>query len=133
MERDCESELSKLNIEQNACIYHFGASVIHGQRSNILRLRFYYNRKALDMNIAAYCRVSTDKADQLNSLEAQKEFFSEYTQRTGDNLVRLYADEGISGTKIKNRKEFLRMMADAEHGLFDMVVVRTSPALPEIP
>ena len=76
------------------------------------------------MNIAAYCRVSTDKEDQLNSLEAQKEFFSEYTKRTGDNLVRLYADEGISGTKIKNRKEFLRMMADAEHGLFDMVVVK---------
>ena len=76
------------------------------------------------MNIAAYCRVSTDKADQLNSLEAQKDFFAEYTQRTGDNLVRLYADEGISGTKIKNRREFLRMMADAEHGLFDMVVVK---------
>lgn len=76
------------------------------------------------MNIAAYCRVSTDKADQLNSLEAQKEFFSEYTKRTGDTLVRLYADEGISGTKIKNRKEFLRMMADAEHGLFEMVVVK---------
>lgn len=76
------------------------------------------------MNIAAYCRVSTDKEDQLNSLEAQKEFFSEYTKRTGDHLVRLYADEGISGTKIKNRKEFLRMMADAERGLFDMVVVK---------
>ena len=76
------------------------------------------------MNIAAYCRVSTDKADQLNSLEAQKDFFAVYTQRTGDNLVRLYADEGISGTKIKNRREFLRMMADAEHGLFDMVVVK---------
>ena len=75
------------------------------------------------MNIADCC-VSTDKEDQLNSLEAQKEFFSEYTNRTGDNLVRLYADEGISGTKIKNRKEFLRMMADAEHGLFDMVVVK---------
>ena len=76
------------------------------------------------MNIAAYCRVSTDKMDQLNSLEAQKEFFLEYTKRTGDNLVKLYADEGISGTKIKNRKEFLRMLADAEHGLFDMVVVK---------
>lgn len=76
------------------------------------------------MNIAAYCRVSTDKEDQLNSLEAQKAFFSEYTKRTGDNLVRLYADEGISGTKIKNRREFLRMMSDAEHGLFDMVVVK---------
>ena len=76
------------------------------------------------MNIAAYCRVSTDTADQLNSLEAQKAFFSEYTNRTGDTLVRLYADEGISGTKIKNRKEFLRMMADAEKGLFDMLVVK---------
>ena len=76
------------------------------------------------MNIAAYCRVSTDKTDQLNSLEAQKAFFAEYTQRTGDNLVRLYADEGISGTKTKNRKEFLRMMTDAEHGLFEMVVVK---------
>lgn len=76
------------------------------------------------MKIAAYCRVSTDKADQLNSLEAQKQFFSEYTQRTGDVLVKLYADEGISGTKIKNRKEFLRMMSDAEKGMFDMVVVK---------
>lgn len=76
------------------------------------------------MNIAAYCRVSTDKADQLNSLEAQKRFFAEYTERTGDCLVRLYADEGISGTKIKNRREFLRMMADAEKGLFEMLVVK---------
>ena len=92
--------------------------------NKVVTERLKYNRKALNMNIAAYCRVSTDKADQLNSLEAQKQFFSEYTQRTGDNLVRLYADEGISGTKIKNRKEFLRMMADAEHGLFDMVVVK---------
>lgn len=76
------------------------------------------------MNIAAYCRVSTDKTDQLNSLETQKEFFLEYTKRTGDNLIKLYADEGISGTKIKNRKEFQRMLADAEKGLFDMVVVK---------
>lgn len=76
------------------------------------------------MNIAAYCRVSTDKKDQLNSLEVQKAFFVEYAKRTGDNLVKLYADEGISGTKIKNRKEFLHMLSDAEHGLFDMVVVK---------
>ena len=76
------------------------------------------------MNIAAYCRVSTDKSDQLNSLETQKEFFLEYTKRTGDNLIKLYADEGISGTKIKNRMEFQRMLADAEKGLFDMVVVK---------
>ena len=76
------------------------------------------------MNIAAYCRVSTDKSDQLNSLEAQKKFFTEYTQKNGHQLVRLYADEGISGTKIKNRREFLRMMRDAKRGLFQMVVVK---------
>ena len=85
------------------------------------------------MNIAASCRVSNDKEDQLNSLEAQKEFFAEYTKRTGDTLVGLYADEGISGTKIKNRKEFLRMMTDAQHGLFDLVVVKDISRLPEIP
>ena len=76
------------------------------------------------MNIAAYCRVSTDKEDQLNSLEAQKQFFLDYTNRTGDKLVKLYADEGISGTKVKNRKQFLQMIEDAELGLFDMVVVK---------
>lgn len=76
------------------------------------------------MNIAAYCRVSTEKEDQLNSLDAQKRFFTEYTQKTGDTLVRLYADEGLSGTKTKNRKEFLRLMRDAEGGLFDLVVVK---------
>ena len=76
------------------------------------------------MNIAAYCRVSTDKSDQLNSLEAQKEFFTEYVNRTGDHLVKVYADEGFSGTKIKNRKEFLQMMDDAERGFFEMVVVK---------
>ena len=86
--------------------------------------RYNSNRKSINMNIAAYCRVSTDKEDQLNSLETQKEFFLEYTKRTGDNLIKLYADEGISGTKIKNRKEFQRMLADAEKGLFDMVVVK---------
>lgn len=76
------------------------------------------------MNIAAYCRVSTDKEDQLNSLEVQKEFFQEYAQKNNYTLARLYADEGISGTKIKKRKEFQRMLADAERGLFDMVVVK---------
>ncbi len=76
------------------------------------------------MNIAAYCRVSTDTADQLNSLASQKKFFTEFVEKNGHNLVRLYADEGISGTKTKNRKEFLRLLKDAENGLFEMVVVK---------
>jgi len=76
------------------------------------------------MNIAAYCRVSTDTNDQLNSLDAQKQFFDEYAEKNGHNLVRIYADEGISGTKIKNRVEFQRLLRDANHGVFDMVVVK---------
>jgi len=76
------------------------------------------------MNIVGYCRVSTDKSDQLNSLETQKQFFEEYAEKNGHTLIRLYADEGTSGTKIKNRKEFLRLMSDAGHGLFEMVVVK---------
>lgn len=83
-----------------------------------------HNKGVVIMNIAAYCRVSTEKSDQLNSLEAQKKFFVEYTKKNGHNLVRLYADEGISGTKTKNRKEFLHLMQDAKKGLFDMVVVK---------
>lgn len=76
------------------------------------------------MKIAAYCRVSTDKEDQLNSLETQKKFFIEYAEKTGHTLVRLYADEGLSGTKVKRRKEFQRMMADAELGMFEQLVVK---------
>ena len=74
--------------------------------------------------VAAYCRVSTDKTDQLNSLETQKRFFDTFTRQNGHQLVRLYADEGISGTKIKNRRQFLQLMQDAQTGLFQMVVVK---------
>lgn len=76
------------------------------------------------MKIAAYCRVSTDKDEQLDSLEHQKEFFSEYAEKNGHELVRLYADEGISGTSLKKRSEFQRLMKDANLGIFDMVVVK---------
>ena len=76
------------------------------------------------MKIAAYCRVSTSKEEQLDSLENQKAFFTAYASRNGYELVRLYADEGISGTSLKNRDEFNRMMLDAQKKLFSMVVVK---------
>jgi len=76
------------------------------------------------MNIAAYCRVSTDKNDQINSLESQKVFFDEFAKSNSHKLINIYADEGISGTKIKNRTEFRRLMHDATLGLFDMVIVK---------
>ena len=76
------------------------------------------------MRIAAYCRVSTDKEEQLHSLNHQKEFFTEYARRNGHELYRLYADEGISGTNLKRREEFKKLLRDAEFHLFDMVVVK---------
>lgn len=76
------------------------------------------------MKIAAYCRVSTDKEEQLHSLNHQKEFFMEYARRKGYELYRLYADEGISGTSLKNREAFKALLRDAELGFFDMVVVK---------
>lgn len=76
------------------------------------------------MRIAAYCRVSTDKDEQIDSLNHQKDFFVEYAKRNGHKLFRLYADEGISGTSLKKREEFKRLLLDAELGLFDMVVVK---------
>ena len=65
MERDCESELSKLNIEQNACIYHFGASVIHGQRSNILRLRSFDCKPGQAVQIIHAARKISDPSGKL--------------------------------------------------------------------
>lgn len=72
----------------------------------------------------AYVRVSTDKEDQLNSLEMQKEYFDDYASEKGVELVNIYADEGITGTKLKNRKEFQRMLLDAEKHKFDMLLVK---------
>lgn len=76
------------------------------------------------MDAVAYCRVSTDEQDQLNSLETQKEFFESYAKRYGHNLVRIYSDRGISGSKTKNRTEFNRMMEDAQSGAFSVVLVK---------
>ena len=76
------------------------------------------------MKIAAYCRVSTDKDEQLDSLAHQKEFFSEFAVKNGHKLVRLYADEGITGTSLKKRGEFQRLLQDAKFGIFEMVVVK---------
>ena len=76
------------------------------------------------MKIAAYCRVSTEKEAQIDSLEKQIEFFNEFTKKNGYELYKLYADEGISGKQIKHRKQFQQMMIDAKAKRFGKVVVK---------
>lgn len=74
--------------------------------------------------VAAYCRVSTEKDEQLLSLAHQKEFFEDYAQKNGLTLTRVYADEGLSGTRLKSRHAFLALMRDAEAGAFERVLVK---------
>ena len=75
--------------------------------------------------VAAYCRVSTDKDDQANSFESQQRYFRQYIERNPDwELYAIFADEGISGTNTKKRKEFNRMIACAKNGDFDLIITK---------
>ena len=61
--------------------------------------------------VAAYCRVSTDKDAQKESLENQMEAFQLRLEEHADwDLVGIYADEGLSGTSVKHRAKFLQMI-----------------------
>lgn len=76
-------------------------------------------------NVAAYCRVSTDKEDQANSLENQRNYFQRYIENNPEwNLVDVYYDDGISGTSTKKRDGFNRMIADAENGKIDLILTK---------
>lgn len=75
--------------------------------------------------VAAYCRVSTDSDDQANSFESQQRYFEQYIQNHPDwELYEVFADEGISGTNTKKRKEFNRMIACAKDGRFDIIITK---------
>lgn len=75
--------------------------------------------------VTAYCRVSTDNDDQLNSLANQEKYFRDYIESNPDwEYVPLYVDEGTSGTSTKKRKMFNRMVNDAKMGLFDLILTK---------
>ena len=78
------------------------------------------------LRVAPYCRVSTGSEEQQTSFTAQMEY---YTQRIADTegwtMVRLYADEGITGTSTKKRTQFNKMIRDAEKGKIDLVITKS--------
>lgn len=79
----------------------------------------------MTIRVAAYCRVSTDKDDQKNSLENQKKYFSEYIDRDPSwELVKVYADEGLSGTSTAKRIQFNKMVSNALSGGIDLIVTK---------
>lgn len=77
------------------------------------------------VRVAAYCRVSTDKEDQANSFENQQRYFLACIQRNPDWVLQnIYADEGISGTSTKKRKQFNAMIAAARAGELDLILTK---------
>lgn len=73
---------------------------------------------------AAYCRVSTEKTAQLNSYAAQRDFFVLYCERNGYELVRIYGDEGKSGTRLKGRPQLAQLLQDAKTHTFELVLIK---------
>lgn len=78
------------------------------------------------MRAAGYVRVSTaDQATNGLSLQAQRDLLTRYARDHGHELVRIYADEGISASKsLEKREELLRMVRDAEAGKFDVILFK---------
>ena len=76
--------------------------------------------------VAAYARVSTDHEDQLNSYEAQCDYYSNYIRKRDDwEFAGIYADEGISGTSTKKREKFNQMVKDAMAGRIELIVTKS--------
>ena len=83
-------------------------------------------RKPNTLRVAAYCRVSSDSTDQLHSYASQiRKYTEEISQHKGWELVDIYADEAVTGTKTDKREDFNRMMADCRKGRIDKVLVKS--------
>ena len=96
---------------------------------NILKLRSELRSGKtifdLPLRVTFYARVSTDKDEQLNSLDNQIQYYTELIQSQPSwTLVPGYIDEGISGTSTKRRESFLQMIRDAKAGRFDFIITK---------
>lgn len=84
------------------------------------------HRAVHKLRVAAYCRVSSNSADQINSYSKQVRAFTELINRNPDwEMVEVFADEGISGTSAETRPEFLRMIQMCELRKIDLIVTKS--------
>lgn len=78
------------------------------------------------LRVAAYARVSTEEEEQQSSYDAQISYYTEYIKSNPDwEFVKVYSDEGISGTSFKNRPGFNMMLGDALDGKIDRILVKS--------
>ena len=78
------------------------------------------------LRVVAYCRVSTKQEEQLNSYETQKNYYTERINAEPNwTLVGIFADKGITGTSVKNRDEFNKMIKLCKRGKVDMIITKS--------
>ena len=78
------------------------------------------------LNVAAYCRVSTDSEDQLQSYEAQVSYYKDHICKNPKwRFAGIYADEGITGTVVSKRERFKDMIKDCEKGKIDLILTKS--------
>ena len=78
------------------------------------------------LRVCAYCRVSTDQAEQKNSFTAQVEHYTSYIRSNPAwNFAGIYADEALSGKNAAKRPEFMRMVKDAENNKIDLIITKS--------
>ncbi len=78
------------------------------------------------LRVAAYCRVSTLLEQQESSFEAQKSYYTEMISANPNwKMAGIYADDGISGTDMRKRDEFNRLLQDCENGKIDLVLTKS--------
>lgn len=86
-------------------------------------------RNGIEINlkrVAAYCRVSTDSEDQLQSYHSQVNYYTELINENPDwTMAGVYADEAITGTQIDKRLDFQRLINDCMNGDIDMVITKS--------
>ena len=79
------------------------------------------------IRLAAYCRVSSDSKDQLNSFVSQIKYYTDYIKKNPQyDLVDIYADEGLTGTDMKRRNEFNRLLDDCKKRKIDRVITKSA-------
>ena len=82
--------------------------------------------KKKNLRVAAYCRVSTKKDEQLGSYENQKAYYTEKIMANPNwTMADIFADEGITGTSACKRKDFLRMIRQCRKGKIDMILAKS--------
>ena len=85
-----------------------------------------YQRDVKQLRVAAYCRVSTDNIEQLESLENQRSHYQKYINNHPNwELAKIYYDEGISGTKLTKRNALKELLTDCRNHRIDLVVTKS--------